>query len=49
MLVWLPVRVIREDRLKEQVVTFELFGQRLSGKLKDAEVVKHEKGHNWPR
>lgn len=48
VLVWLPVRVIREDLLKEQVVTLELFGQRLSGKLKDADVIKHEKGHGWP-
>jgi hypothetical protein len=44
----LPVRVAREDALEEQVVTLELFGQRISGKLKDADVTKHEKGPNWP-
>ena len=49
VLVWLPVRVIREDALEEQVVTLELFGQRVSGKLKDGDIVEHEKGTGWPR
>lgn len=44
----LPVRMIREDALEEQVVTLELFGQRVSGKLRAADIVKHEKGSNWP-
>jgi hypothetical protein len=44
-----PVRLVRDDTLDQQVVTLELFGQRLSGKLQNADVVKHEKGPNWPR
>ena len=44
----MPVRIARENALGEQVVTVELFGQRLSGLLKTAEVVKHEKGSDWP-
>jgi len=43
-----PVRVVREDAIERQVVTVELFGQRLSGLLSSADVVKHEKGSNWP-
>lgn len=44
----LPVRVTRDDALDEQIVTLELFGQRVSGPLERAPVVKHEKGPNWP-
>lgn len=43
-----PVRLVREDDLERQVVTVELFGQRLSGLLSTVDVVKHEKGGNWP-
>lgn len=43
-----PVRLTREDAVQRQIVTVDLFGQRLSGLLSSAEVVKHEKGANWP-
>lgn len=43
-----PVRLIRDDALERQIVTVELFGQRLSGLLSSADIVKHEKGSNWP-
>jgi hypothetical protein len=43
-----PVRLVRDDALERQVVTVELFGQRLSGLLSSADIVKHEKGPNWP-
>jgi len=42
-----PVRLVREDALDRQIVTVELFGQRLSGLLRSVDVVKHEKGANW--
>lgn len=45
-----PVRLVREDKLERQVVTVELFGQRLSGLLlSSVDVVKHEKGNGWPQ
>jgi hypothetical protein len=44
----LPVRLAREDVLLEQIVTLEIFGQRVSGKLKNIDIVKHDKGPNWP-
>ena len=44
----LPVRVARDEPLDDQIVTLELFGQRISGPLGLAPGVKHEKGVNWP-
>ena len=44
----LPVRVARDEPLDDQIVTLELFGQRISGPLELAPVVKHEKGVNRP-
>lgn len=43
-----PVRVTREDGLDRQIVTVEMFGQRVSGLIDSLDVVKHEKGANWP-
>lgn len=44
----LPVRVVRENNADEQLVTLELFGQRVTGLLRFEDVVKHEKGNGWP-
>jgi len=43
-----PVRVTREDALHHQIVTVELFGQRVSGMVDSLDVVRHEKGNGWP-
>lgn len=55
ILVWLPVRIVRENDLNDQVVTVEVPRLTLSpgdGRVtalpKDFDLVKVEKGRNWP-
>lgn len=48
LMIRVPVRVTREDGLDRQIVTVELFGQRVSGLVDGLDVVKHERGPNWP-
>jgi hypothetical protein len=55
ILVWLPVRRVTENANDDQVVTVEVPGltlspgdRRVTALLKDFELVKTERGHNWP-
>lgn len=48
ILVWLDVTRVAEDALDQQVVTVDMPGQKVTALLKSFDIVKHEKGHNWP-
>jgi hypothetical protein len=55
ILVWLPVRIVRENDLGDQVVTVEVprltlspGDGRVTALLRDFDLVKAEKGRNWP-
>lgn len=48
ILVWLDITRVSENALDEQVVTVSVPGQKVTATLKSFEVVKHEKGRNWP-
>ena len=48
ILVWLDLSRVTEDEQDRPVVTVLLPGQRVTAPLRDFDIVKHEKGGNWP-
>lgn len=48
ILVWLDVTRVTENSLDQQVVTVQAPGQKVTTLLTSFDIVKHEKGPNWP-
>ena len=46
--VWLKVTRVTENALKEPVVTVDAPGQKVTAVLKSFDLVRQEKGPNWP-